>query len=286
MKKQRLTIENRILIEELVKLKYKLKHIAEIIEVDKSTISRELKKRRITGKGNYKECKLTTRFPYVCNGCDNRIKCRKKKYYYHYDKAQKHYDYILKTSRTGIDMSIDELYYWDEYFKDKIKNKNQPITHIFKNIENEFPKTLPTFYKYIHNGHFPSLNDEMLPRAYSYKPRKRTGEEPKIRVNNTIRKGRSLDNLKEYLEIHPEANIVEMDTVIGKFEDKQIINKITEEEDGVNVYIGSETEFDDDVTIIKTKYNINYNALYYPNQSYYTKRRNCIKRATNNRKNN
>ena len=78
MKKQRLTIENRILIEELVKLKYKLKHIAEIIEVDKSTISRELKKRRITGKGNYKECKLTTRFPYVCNGCDNRIKCRKK----------------------------------------------------------------------------------------------------------------------------------------------------------------------------------------------------------------
>ncbi len=223
MKKQRLTIENRILIEELVKLKYKLKHIAEIIEVDKSTISRELKKRRITGKGNYKECKLTTRFPYVCNGCDNRIKCRKKKYYYHYDKAQKHYDYILKTSRTGIDMSIDELYYWDEYFKDKIKNKNQPITHIFKNIENEFPKTLPTFYKYIHNGHFPSLNDEMLPRAYSYKPRKRTGEEPKIRVNNTIRKGRSLDNLKEYLEIHPEANIVEMDTVIGKFEDKKCI---------------------------------------------------------------
>ena len=111
MKKQRLTIENRILIEELVKLKYKLKHIAEIIEVDKSTISRELKKRRITGKGIYKECKLTTRFPYVCNGCDNRIKCRKKKYYYHYDKAQKHYDYILKTSRTGIDMSIDELYY-------------------------------------------------------------------------------------------------------------------------------------------------------------------------------
>jgi len=45
--------------------------------------------------------------------------------------------------------------------------------------------------------------------------------------------------------------------IIGKFEDKQIINKITEEEDGINVYIGSETDFDDDVTIIKTRYNIN-----------------------------
>jgi len=223
MKKHRLTIENRILIEELVKLKYKLKDIAEIVGVDKSTISRELKKRRITGKGVYKECELTKRFPYVCNGCDNRKSCRKKKYYYQYQKAQNHYLYVLKTSRVGIDMSIDELYYWDEILKDKLKNKNQPITHFFNDIENEFPKTLPTFYKYIHGGYFPSLNDEMLPRLYSYKPRKRTGEEPKIRVNNTIKKGRTLDNLKEYLKIHPNTNIVEMDTVIGKFEDKKCI---------------------------------------------------------------
>ena len=45
--------------------------------------------------------------------------------------------------------------------------------------------------------------------------------------------------------------------IINKFEDKQIINKITEQDDGVNIYIGSETEFDDDVTIIKTKYSLN-----------------------------
>lgn len=223
MIKHRLTIENRILIEELVRLKYKLKDISEIIGVSQSTISRELKKRRITGKGIYKECELTKRYPYVCNSCDKRLKCRKKKYYYHYHKAQKQYEYILKASRIGIDMSIDELYYWDSYFKDKLKNKNQPITHIFNNIEKSFPKTLPTFYKYIHEGHFPSINDEMLPRAYSYKPRKRTGEEPKIRFDNTIRKGRTLNNLEEYLKIHPEANIVEMDTVIGKLEDKKCI---------------------------------------------------------------
>lgn len=223
MIKHRLTIENRILIEELVRLKYKLKDISKIIGVSQSTISRELKKRRITGKGIYKECELIKRYPYVCNGCDKRLKCRKKKYYYHYHKAQKQYEYNLKTSRIGIDMSIDELYYWDSYFKDKLKNKNQPITHIFNNIEKVFPKTLPTFYKYIHEGHFPSLNDEMLPRAYSYKPRKRTGEEPKIRFDNVIRKGRTLDNLKEYLEMHSESNIVEMDTVIGKLEDKKCI---------------------------------------------------------------
>ena len=221
--KKRLTIEDRILIEQLLKLNYKLKNISSILDCESSTISREIKKRRITGKGDYKECEKTKRYPFVCNACPDKSRCRKKKYYYNFSKAQENYNYILKASRTGIDMSLDELYYWDEYFKDKLKNKNQPITHIFKNIENSFPKSIPTFYRYIHNGHFPSLNDEMLARAYSYKPRKRTGEENKIRIDNSIRKDRTLDNMKEYLNRYPNANIVEMDTVIGKQEDKKCI---------------------------------------------------------------
>jgi len=221
--KKRLTIEDRMLIENLLKLNYKLKDISNILVCESSTISREIKKRRITGKGIYKECEKTQRFPYVCNGCSNKTYCRKKKYYYNYSKAQENYNYILKFSRTGIDMSLDELYYWDEYFKKRLKDKNQPITHIFKGIENTFPKSIPTFYRYIHKGLFPSLNDEMLARAFSYKPRKRTGEELKIRIDNSIRKGRTIDNMKAYLELHPDANIVEMDTVIGKQEDKKCI---------------------------------------------------------------
>lgn len=43
--------------------------------------------------------------------------------------------------------------------------------------------------------------------------------------------------------------------IINKFEDKEIVNKIEEDSTGINIYIGSETEFDDDVTIIKMKYN-------------------------------
>lgn len=113
-------------------------------------------------------------------------------------------------------MSFDEIDYWNDYFKDKIKNKNQPILHLFNNIEKEFPKSIQTFYNYIHKGYFSSINDKMLPRAYSYKPRKRTNEKPIIRFDNIIRTGRKLEN-------NPNANIVEMDTVIGKFEDKKFI---------------------------------------------------------------
>lgn len=223
MNKVRLTIENRMLIEQLLRLNYKLKDIASIIDSSSSTISREIKKRRITGKGIFKECEKTNRYPFVCNGCSIKTYCRKKKYYYNYIKAQNNYEYLLKNSRIGIDMSIDEVDYWNDYFKDKIKDKNQPILHLFNNIEKEFPKSIQTFYNYIHKGYFTSINDEMLPRAYSYKPRKRTNEKSVIRFDNIIRTGRKLENMNNYLENHPSANIVEMDTVIGKFEDKKCI---------------------------------------------------------------
>lgn len=42
--------------------------------------------------------------------------------------------------------------------------------------------------------------------------------------------------------------------IMNKFEDRDMIDSIKEAEDGINIYIGSENEFDDDVTVIKTKY--------------------------------
>ena len=223
MNKKRLTVENRLLIDQLLRLNYNLKSISNIIGVESSTISREIKNRRITGKGIFKECERIKRYPFVCNGCKLKTNCRKKKYYYNYIKAQNNYEYLLKKSRIGIDMSPDEIDYWNDYFNDKIKNKNQPITHLFNNIKDEFPKSIQTLYNYIHKGYFLNVNDEMLPRAYSYKPRKRTNETPTIRFNNIVRTGRTLKEMEEYIKIHPNANIVEMDTVIGKFEDKKCI---------------------------------------------------------------
>ena len=53
----------------------------------------------------------------------------------------------------------------------------------------------------------------------------------------------------------PEFNDTEkIKSILDKFESKEIINNIKEEDNGINIYIGSENDFDDDVTIIKTKY--------------------------------
>ncbi len=139
-----------------------------------------------------------------------------KKYYYNYREAQKDYDNKLRYSRIGIDMSIDEVEYWNDYFKDKIKDKNQPILHIFKNIENEFPKSIQTFYKYVHKGYFSSINDEMLSRSFSYKPRNKKETVKTISKDNIIKKGRKYNDFQEFIKNNPNANIVEMDTVEGK----------------------------------------------------------------------
>ena len=58
--------------------------------------------------------------------------------------------------------------------------------------------------------------------------------------------------------MQPEFNDADkIRDIISKFEDKDIVNSIKEENDGVKIYIGSENNFDDDVTVIKTKYTIN-----------------------------
>ena len=222
MKKKRLTIEDRILIEQLLKLNYKLKDIANAIDSYPSTISREIKNRRVSNNSLI-ICDKTNRYPFICYNCPKKVSCKMKKYFYNYKEAQKNYDNKLKYSRIGIDMSMDEVEYWNDYFKDKLKNKNQPILHIFKNIENEFPKSIQSFYKYVHKGYFPSINDEMLARSFSYKPRNKKEPIKTISKDNIIKKGRKLTDFEEYIENNPHANIVEMDTVIGKFEDKKCI---------------------------------------------------------------
>ena len=45
--------------------------------------------------------------------------------------------------------------------------------------------------------------------------------------------------------------------IMDKFEDKEIVKSIKEDESGINIYIGHENNIDEDVTVIKTKYNIN-----------------------------
>ena len=58
-------------------------------------------------------------------------------------------------------------------------------------------------------------------------------------------------NLLDYQEYSEPSKLKEM---ISKLEDVDLVKNIKTNDDGVNIYIGEESEFDEDVTIIKTHY--------------------------------
>lgn len=60
-------------------------------------------------------------------------------------------------------------------------------------------------------------------------------------------------NILDYKEYEEPNKLKEM---ISKLEDQELVKSINTTDEGINVYIGEETEFDKDVTIIKTHYKV------------------------------
>ena len=85
-------------------------------------------------------------------------------------------------------------------------------------------------------------------------------------ISNYVKQHEALYNAFYNVKVNGTKNILmqpefndadKIREIISKFEDKEIVNSIKEEDNGINIYIGSENNFDDDVTVIKTKYTIN-----------------------------
>lgn len=149
----------------------------------------------------------------MCNGCEQKNKCRKVKYYYYSKFANDEYSEKLRTSRYGINLSKEEAYDIDTLITPLIKEKHQSISHVYANHPDEISFSRATMYKYVDLGVFSFRNID-LPRKVRYKKRKEN-EKQRIRRETAIRKGRTYEDFKEYIGKHPECSIVEMDTVEG-----------------------------------------------------------------------
>lgn len=55
-------------------------------------------------------------------------------------------------------------------------------------------------------------------------------------------------------------DIDKVKSILDKFENKEFINHIKEKDDGINIYIGDESDLDEDISIIKSNYDINGNS--------------------------
>lgn len=157
--------------------------------------------------------------PYVCNGCADERLCTLRKRYYLHNQAHKAYRETLVQSRTGANISEDELLLLNEFISPLIL-KGQSVHHIVVNNRNEFRVSEKSLYRYVAGGLLRAKNIDM-PRVCRLKPRKRKPVEHKIDKACRIR--RTYTDFLEFINQSGGIKAVEMDTVIGRIGGKVLV---------------------------------------------------------------
>jgi len=164
-------------------------------------------------------CEKLSKPPYVCNGCAEEYKCVLRKQYYLHNPAQTNYKDILVESRSGANITENELLSLDSLISPLVR-AGQSVHHILVNNPNRFDIHDKTVYRYIAGGLLKAKNGDM-PRICMLKPRSRKPVQHKI--DKQCRIGRTLTDFKICMDAVPETRVVEMDSVIGRIGGKVLL---------------------------------------------------------------
>ena len=156
-------------------------------------------------------CTALTKPPYACNGCSSKNACRYDKFYYRAKDADSSYQQVKRESRLGINLSSEDRAALDSLVSPLILN-GQTMNHIFTNHGEEIPCSERTLYRYIDDGILSVKNIDLL-RKVKYKPRKQT--EKRTPLERACLVNRTYEEFLSYLSKQPDANVVEIDTVVG-----------------------------------------------------------------------
>ena len=156
-------------------------------------------------------CPKLSKPPYVCNGCEDRGKCALEKHLYKATYAQKEYEEVRSESRSGLDISEDELKHLDSVVSPLLIN-GQSLHHIAIHHADETMLSERTMYTYVNNNLFTARNIDM-PRTVRMRPRK---SQPKhIKIDKACRIDRSYDDFLTFTAENPELPICQLDSVEG-----------------------------------------------------------------------
>lgn len=157
------------------------------------------------------KCQKLKKPPYVCNGCDTRMRCKLDRHLYDAKLAQKEYESTRSESRQGISISPKELKRIDELITPLVK-QGQSIHMICVNNIDDIMLDEKTIYNYI-DANLLTANNIDLPRKVRY--RSRSHKKP-VRVDKQCHTGRTYEDLEAYIAANPDIPIVEMDSVEGR----------------------------------------------------------------------
>ena len=159
-------------------------------------------------------CNVPFKPPYVCNGCTELQTCHLEKHLYRARTAQAEYEATLVKSRVGINMTPEELAELDSLISPLIK-RGQPLSHIFAVHADEIPVCRRTLYNYLDQRVFEARNIDLHRRVRYKKRRKKHNGTRDKNFLQMYRNKRTYKDFEFYMKHHPDASIVELDTVKG-----------------------------------------------------------------------
>lgn len=148
----------------------------------------------------------------VCNGCGELSKCRRIHYIYDAQKAFNVYNEDLHTAREGIDLTTKQAEKIASIVKPLI-DQGQSIYAIVQNHP-ELNVCEKTLYNYITAGVFAKnglIDVDLRLKTSRKRPDKKIYSKP--RENRAYVKNRTYTRYLDYMSKHPNASVVEMDTV-------------------------------------------------------------------------
>ena len=245
MKHKHLTSSDRLEIEKGLNDNLSFKKIADKIDKDCTTISKEIKSHiiykntgavgrpffdcinrkncKFKGRGEKcnpkmceyyqkENCKRLEKHPYVCNGCPNRSTCTLSKQFYEGIYAFNEYKETLVEARTGITYTEKEIEQLNNILVPLIKEQKQSIHHAYINNKNLIMCSEKEIYNLIDLGVLKIKNID-LPKKIRYRkvPKRKTY----YKIDKKCLEGRKYEDYLNFIKDNPDINIVEMDTVEG-----------------------------------------------------------------------
>lgn len=213
LKNKHLTFEDRCIIQEFLDYGYSFTQIGARLHKDRTTIAKEVFHHRYL-KGSYTvTCPDTDKAPYVCNHCDKKTRCKKQQYRYEASVANNEYKKVLSETRAVVKVTKEQVAAVNEIISPLMVHNHHSVNHVYAEHPEVLPFSKSTFYRYIDMGLLNIKNID-LQRKVRYRVKKEY-DCYRAKVNVKIKNGRFYRDFKEYMDLHPDASVVEMDTVIG-----------------------------------------------------------------------
>lgn len=213
IKYKHLSFEDRCSIQEFLNLGFNFTQISFRIGKHRTAISKEVYKHRFLRNDSNTFCPKNCNPPYVCNGCLNKNSCSKKRFFYDASIAHNEYNKTLIFSRANLHITKQQISSINDIIAPLMIKKKHSVNQVFINHCDILPFSKPTFYRYVDLGILNVRNID-LQRKVKFKVKKEL-DDVRPKTNTKIKLGRFYRDFQDYMELHPDASVVEMDTVIG-----------------------------------------------------------------------